>query len=187
MSGRVRTVVLWAAAGLALVNLVAFLVYTAPRAARKRDVVARTQALDASLVRQRAQLAELRERAETIAANRRDARAFMDQQVAPPGTSVVPALKEVEDLARKQGLRVGQQSFSLEAVKGLPVERFGIVMPVTGAYRQVTGLVEELEASPRFVTLDKVAARTNDGVQVGLDLEFAFYFRTGGAPGAPAR
>ena len=49
VSARVRLVLLWTAAGLALVNLVAFFAYTAPRAARKRDVAARTAALDTEL------------------------------------------------------------------------------------------------------------------------------------------
>ena len=44
----------------------------------------------------------------------------------------------------------------------------------------------ELEASPTFVTLDKMSARTTAGGQerVGLDLEFSFYFRAGGDRGA---
>jgi Tfp pilus assembly protein PilO len=191
MSARVRWVLVWTAAGLGLVNLVAFLAYTAPRAARKRDVAARTTALDSELARQRTQVQELRDRAETISANRRDARAFMDAQVGPADASVVPILREVESLARKQGLSVGTQSFQREAVKGLPVERFGIVMPVEGDYRQVTGLVGELEASPTFVTLDRMSARTSAATaegseQVGLDLEFSFYFRAGGGQG-PSR
>jgi Tfp pilus assembly protein PilO len=183
MSARVRRVLLWTAAGLGLVNLVAFFAYTAPRAARKRDVAARTAALDSELARQRTQVQELRDRAETISANRTDARAFMAAQVGPADASVVPILIEVESLARKQGLRVGRQTFAREAVKGLPVERFGIVMPVEGDYRQVTGLVGELEASPTFVTLDKMSAQTSaaggPSEQVGLDLEFSYYFRAG--------
>ena len=187
MSARVRWLLVWTAAGLGLVNLVVFVAYTAPRAARKRDVAARTAALDGLLARQRTQVQELRDRAETISANRKDARAFMAAQVAPADASVVPILTEVESLARKQGLRVGQQSFAREAVKGLPVERFGFVMPVEGQYRQVTGLVGELEASPTFVTLDRVSARTSQSQeQVGLDLTFSFYFRAGGGRG-PAR
>lgn len=180
MSGRVRKIVAWSAAGLGLVNLLAFFGYTAPRAARKRDVSVRTAALESELTRQRAQVEELRERSQTIAANRKEARAFMDAQVAPAGASVVPVLIEVESLARKQGLRVGQQGFQRTAVKGLAIERFGITMPVIGDYRQVTGLVGELEASPTFVTLDKMSAAGGQGAQpgqVGLDLEFSFYFR----------
>ncbi|MET0551573.1 MAG: GspMb/PilO family protein [Vicinamibacteria bacterium] len=187
MSARLRWLLVWTASGLGLVNLVAFLAYTAPRAARKRDVAARTAALDTELASQRTQVQELRERAETISANRRDARAFIDAQVGGVDASVVPILTEVESLARKQGLQVGRQSFAREVVKGLPVERFGIVMPVEGGYRQITGLVGELEASPTFVTLDKVSVRTSGttgGAEVGLDMEFSFYFRAGGARGA---
>lgn len=187
MSERIRRALLWTAAVLAAVNLALFFAYTAPRAARKRDVAARTTALDTELTRQRAQLKELRERAETIAANRKDSRSFLDA-VAPQGSSVVPVLIEVETLAREQGLRVGQQSFDREPVKGLGLERFGIVMPVQGDYRQVTGMVGALEASPTFVTLDRVSAHGSQGIggqeQVGLDMAFSYYFRVGAAGGA---
>jgi Tfp pilus assembly protein PilO len=189
MSGRVRRLLAWTAAGLGLANLVAFLAYTAPQAARKRDVAARTATLESELTRQRTQVEELRDRAKSISANRQDARTFMDEQVAPADASVVPILTEVESLARKQGLRVGRQSFERAPVKGLSIERFGIVMPVKGNYRQVTGLVGELEASPTFVTLDAVSARTTGAVQeeVDLDLEFSFYFRAAAAGPRPGR
>lgn len=191
MNERLRRLLLWTAGALALLNLGVFFAYTAPRAARKRDVAARTATLDGELVRQRALVAELRDRAATIAENRKDARTFMEVQVAAPDASYVPIMSEVESFARKQGLRVGHQNFTREAVKGLAIERFGITMPVEGAYRQVTGLVAELETSPTFVTLDKVSARTRQGAtegqdQVSLDLEFSYYFRTG-APVAAAR
>jgi Tfp pilus assembly protein PilO len=186
MSARVRRILVWAAAGLAIVNLAAFFAYTAPRAARKRDVAARVSSLEGDLARERTQVEDLRRRAETIAANRRDARRFMDAQVARPDASVVPILTEVESLARKQGLKVGHQTFAREGFAGLPIERFGIVMPVDGTYRQLTGLVSELETSPHFLTLDRMSAREAQGQeQVSLDLEFSFYFRTG-APVAGA-
>jgi Tfp pilus assembly protein PilO len=187
MSASVRRILFWTAAGLGLANLVAFLAYTAPRAARKRDVAARVAALEVDLARQRTQVEELRQRAETISANRKDARRFLDSQVGSPDASVVPILTEVESLARKQGLRVGQQTFAREGVEGLPIERFGIVMPVDGSYRQLTGLVSELESSGHFLTLDKMSAREAQGQdQVSLDLEFSFYFRKGAAAPSPA-
>jgi Tfp pilus assembly protein PilO len=186
MSTRVRLVLLWTAAGLAVANLIAFFAYTAPRAARKRDVAARTARLDSELTRQRAQVQDLRDRAETITANRKESRAFMDGQVAAVDASVVPVLTEVESLARKQGLHVGSQGFARTPVTGLPVERFGITMPVKGNYRQVTGLLGDLEASSTFVTLDRVSAGSqgDSTEQVSLDLEFSFYFRTGPGRGA---
>jgi Tfp pilus assembly protein PilO len=187
MSARTRRGLLWTAAVLGVVNLVLFFAYTAPRAARKRDVAARTAALDTELTRQREQLKDLRDRSETIAANRKDARTFMTT-VAPEGAGVVRVLTEVESLARQQGLRVGTQSFQREPVKGLGLERFGIVMPVVGDYRQVTGLIGALEASPTFVTLDKISAQGGQAIggqeQVGLDMEFSYYFRAGAPDGA---
>jgi hypothetical protein len=188
MSAGNRRVLLWTAAVLGVVNLVLFFAYTAPRAARKRDVAARTAALDTELTRQREQLKDLRERSETITANRKDARTFL-AAVSPADSSVVSVQREVESLARQQGLRIGTQSFHRETVKGLGLERFGIVMPVLGDYRQVTGLIGALESSPTFVTLDKISAHGGEqGLggqgQVGLDMEFSYYFRARAPEGA---
>ena len=101
----------------------------------------------------------------------------------------MPILIEVESLARKQGLRVGRQSFEREDVKGLPVERFGIMMPVEGDLQAGHGPRGRARGSPTFVTLDKMSA-TDRGVrrrggseQVGLDLEFSAYFRAGAERG----
>jgi hypothetical protein len=87
----------------------------------------------------------------------------------------------VESLAQAQGLKVGSQGFGREEVKGLPLERFKISMPVSGTYDQVTGLVQELERSQFFLTLDEMAARTSgeDGGGVDLNLQFSAYFRVG--------
>jgi hypothetical protein len=112
----------------------------------------RGAALEVDLARQRTQVEDLRVRAETIAANRKDARRFMESQMAPPDASVVPILTEVESLAREAGPAGRPPDLHAGRSRGLRIERFGIVMPVDGTYRQLTGLVAELETAPKFLT-----------------------------------
>lgn len=182
MSPALRRRTLWAAALLAVVNVAVYVAYTLPRSLQKRNVATRLTQLDGELKEERIRVDELRERAETIVANRKESRAFLDERVARPGTSLVPILAEVESLAREQGLEVGTQGFSRAPVKGLPLEKFEITMPVTGSYKQVAGLVQQLEHSTYFLTLDQIGARkqqSGEGDTVDLSLLFSAYFRTG--------
>lgn len=185
MSAPTRRRVFWAAALLGVANLAAYLAYTLPRSLQKRNVATRLTQLEGELTEERARFAEIKTRAETIAANRKESRAFLEGQLAGPGASLVPLLAEVESLARKHGLKVGTQEFARDTVKGLPLEKFGITMPVTGTYDQVAGLVQELEHSSYFLTLDEIGAHGQGGEQGSVDLRLLFsaYFRaTGEAP-----
>lgn len=172
----------WAAGLLAVGNLAAYFVYTLPRSMQKRNVASRLVTLAEELKDDRARVASLKARNETILANRKESRSFLEDRVARPGTSLVPILEEVESLARAQGLKVGNQGFRRESVKGLPIERFEIDMPVSGTYDQVTGLVQHLERSQYFLTLDEIGARSSAdaGITgVALTLKFSAYFRAG--------
>ena len=182
MSARARRRVFWMAILLGVANVAAYLAYTLPRSLRKRNVATRVEQLEVELARDRSRVAALKARAEAIKANRTESRTFLDQKVALPGTSLAPILAEVELLAKKEGLEVGTQGFSREALEGLPLERFEITMPVNGSYEQVTGLLVQLERSRYFFTLDTIAARQQEREGqsgVGLNLVFSAYFRGG--------
>ena len=183
MSPTGRRRVLWVAGLLAVVNLAVYLAYTLPRSLQKKNVASRVDQLKVELSEDRARAAALKARADAIVSNRKDARAFREQEVASPGASLVPILSEVESMAKHQGLAVGTQGFNRESVEGLPLEKFEINMPVTGTYNQVTGLLVELESSSHFLTLDQISARQQQGSagegSVGLNLLFSAYFRAG--------
>jgi Tfp pilus assembly protein PilO len=185
MSGAARRRTFWLAALLAVANVAAYFAYTLPRSLQKRNVATRLTQLESELKEERARLTEVKTRAETIAANRKESRSFLEERVARPGASLAALLDEVEKLARKQGLKVGSQQFSRDPVKGLPLEKFAITMPVTGTYDQVAGLVQELEHSTYFMTLDEIGARRlggEEGGDVDLRLLFSTYFRAGAEP-----
>lgn len=187
MSAQNRRRLFWAAGLLAVVNVAAYLVYTLPRSMQKRNVASRLEVLQGELTRESARVADLEARAETILANRKESREFLEVRVARPSASLVPILKEVESLARQQGLKVGSQGFAREPVKGLPLEKFAITMPVGGTYDQVAGLIQQIERSSYFLTLDEVGARKQGNEEEGtveLNLLFSAYFRAGAeAPG----
>lgn len=181
MSPTNRRRVLWGAALLGLANVATYLAYTLPRSLQKKNVASRVEQLTVELSEDRARVAALKARTQTIVSNRKDAREFMDSRIGAPGTSLVPILSEVESLAKGQGLTVGTQGFNRESVEGLPLDRFEINMPVTGTYDQVTGLLVQLEGSAHFLTLDQISARQQQGGtgegSVALNLLFSAYFR----------
>jgi Tfp pilus assembly protein PilO len=175
-----RRVVVGALLVVALLNLAVYAVYSLPRSMEERAIATRTAVLKQELVREQQVVAELRERAEAIQANREDTRRFYRDRVEERKASLVPILRHIETLATEQGLRVGDQRYARKDVKSTRLERFEITMPVTGTYRQLVELMGRLEASSYFLTLDEVKVR--GGAESGkaqLDLVLSCYFSKG--------
>jgi Tfp pilus assembly protein PilO len=161
------------------VNAAVFLAFTLPRILQERSLQARAEALhaDVALARQRAEAA--RQRAETLRQDETDTRQFFAEVVADRRQSLVPLLQEVVTTARELGLRTEHQSYDTEPLKGLPLVRFHITMPVTGSYAQLASLLDRLEKSRRFITVDQVALREEGNAgQAQLSLTLSAYFRS---------
>jgi Tfp pilus assembly protein PilO len=167
--------VLVAALGL---NLVAYLVYTLPRSLQQKNLAARHQVLKSELDLERQRVAGVREASDTITANTRDARVFFQDVVSTRRPGLVSSLRSIEELASAQGLKVGAQAYKSEPIKGLPLERLQVGMPVEGNYRQLVAFLGGLEQfREQFLTLDQIVVRGNEGGQVKLDLVLSCYFR----------
>lgn len=180
MTAQRRRGVLLALLAVAALNAGAYAAYTLPRSLQQRSMAARAEVLRKELEQERRRVAELKGRVEAIEANGRDAARFYQTTVQPRGTSLVPVLQQIETLAGERGLRVGQQGFKSEPVKGATLERFVVTMPVSGTYRQLVGFVESLERAPYFLTLDQVQVRGSaTGEQARLELVLSCYFRAG--------
>jgi hypothetical protein len=92
----------------------------------------------------------------------------------------VPVLRAIEGFARQGGMRPGSASYRQLEVKGLKLNQFVVTMPVDGTYRQLVALVQQLERSKYFVTLDEV--RLSGGAQgkgAELSLMLSCYFKAG--------
>lgn len=145
--------------GLAAANLLVFLAWTLPRGYRLRNATARADVARGEVARQRQLVQGLRDRATTLVANRADVARFYEKLVGPGTTELLPALQEVERMARLPGLRPGGRSFRQEDVEGTRVERITVTLPLSGSYSQLVGFLREVERSPRFLTVDRVAMR----------------------------
>jgi Tfp pilus assembly protein PilO len=158
---------------LAAVNLLVFLAWTLPRGYRLRNATARADVARSEVTRQRQLVQGLRDRATTLVANRADVARFYDKLVGPVATDLLPGLQEVERMARLPGLRPGGRSFQQKEVESTRVERITVTLPLSGSYSQLVGFLREVERSPRFLTVDRVAMRHEESgteLQVVLSL-----------------
>jgi Tfp pilus assembly protein PilO len=176
---RRRTVVVLAVG--AAVNGVVFAAYTLPRTLAERRIAQRRQLLEGEVQRERLAAVQQRRQAETIRANTDDVRRFYESTVGGRAASLVPVLRSIEGMAREGGMRPGAASYKAQEVKGIPLDRFVITMPVAGTYRQLVSFVQRLEQSPYFLTLDEVRfSGEGTGSRAALAMVLSCYFREGG-------
>jgi Tfp pilus assembly protein PilO len=165
--------------GLAALNLLVLVAWTVPRGYRLRNATARADAARVELVRQKQVVGALRDRAAAIRSNGQDLARFYGQLVGTERAELLPTLQEVERMARLPGLHPGGRSFAREEVEGTPVERVSVTLPLEGSYPQLVGFLREVERSPRFLTVDRVAMRSEEA-RAQLQVVLSMYVRAAG-------
>jgi Tfp pilus assembly protein PilO len=169
--------------GLAALNAIVFAAYTFPKRLEERSVNERIVSLKAEVERERMVVGRLRRRAETLQANAADVKRFYDGL----GTRslLLSVLEELQRTSTQLGLKVGRRSYEPNQVKGLPLTRYAITMPVTGSYRQLTAFLDRMEGSSHFLTVDQVNLRKRVAAgEADLDVAMSAYVRS--SPGARA-
>jgi len=158
-------------------NLLAALVYTLPRTLKLRNVSARVQELrqEAAGLRQRAEHARYVN--ETLRLNAADASRFYAEIVPERRTQLQPLLEYLEATAEEQQLTVRNRSYTSEEIKGLPLTRLVINMPMVGQYSQVVAFLDKLERSPRFLVVDQVELRQKGESDKELQFVVSAYFK----------
>lgn len=166
-------------------NLVALAAWTGPRYWRQRNAATRAEAARAEAERQRAAVADLRERAGAIRGNGADVERFY-RGAGTEKADLLPTLEAIEDMARAPGLQPGARSFKREEVADARVERVVVTLPLEGSYAQLVGFLREVEASPRFLTVDRVTMRADLEGGAALQVDLSAYLRpsAGGLEGA---
>jgi Tfp pilus assembly protein PilO len=170
----------WAWIGLgavAALNALVFVVYTVPKRLEERSLAARVASLRSEVERDRATVARLRRRTEAVQANAADATRFYDGLGSR--RELLAVLAELQRTSRELGLRVGRRSYEPKEVRGLPLTRYSITMPLSGTYRQLTSFLDRIERSPHFLTADEVSLRKRGaGGEADLDVVMSAYVRS---------
>jgi Tfp pilus assembly protein PilO len=86
---------------------------------------------------------------------------------------------EVEKLAGQFGVDFDEIRFENDILKEQGVDRFGMVVPLRGGYRNLRKFIQAVESSPRFLVIEKVSLGSGDkGTEDRLELKItlATYF-----------
>jgi Tfp pilus assembly protein PilO len=162
---------------LVVLNLVALAGWTVPRTMRLRSATARVEKAREAVEQERARVAQARERAEAIDANSRDLARFYESVVGTEEADLLPTLEDIEAMARRPGLTPGHRTFQRELLEDLPLERVAIVLPLGGSYQQLVGFLREVERSPRFLTVDRLALRGSGQSEASLQVEMSAFMK----------
>ena len=159
------------------VNVVGLAAWTGPRYWRQKNAAARVQAARAEVDRQRRDTATLQERSRAIRGNAGDVERFYRRLAGSEKADLLPTLEAIEEMARSPGLKPGTRGFRREEVDNARVERVGVTLPLAGSYEQLVGFLREVERSPRFLTVDRVAMRADRDGGGTLQVELSTYLR----------
>lgn len=162
---------------LAALNAGAFFAYTLPKRLEERTLAARVLSLRAEVDGERQVVARLRRRVETLQANAADATRFYESLGSR--SQLLTVLEELQRTPRELGLKVGPRAYEPAQVKGLPLTRYAINMPLTGSYRQLTAFLDRMEGSSHFLTVDQVNLRKRVAAgEADLDVSMSAYVRS---------
>ena len=163
--------------GLLAVNLIALAAWTLPRTLRLRNATVRVEAAREAVENERAGAASVRERSAAMDANAKDLQVFYDTVVGPEELDLLPTLEEIEAMARAPGLTPGRRSFSRKEVDDVALERVAVTLPLDGSYEQLVGFLQEVESSPRFLTVDGISLRGDADGEGTLLVEMSAFMR----------
>lgn len=106
------------------------------------------------------ELARLVERAAT---NRSRIETLYDQRLATQSERLTAVIAEVRNLARQSGLEPTTVSYPEQYLESFGLERKGFVFSVAGTYAELRKLINALELTDTFITLDEVGLSQDGG------------------------
>ncbi|MCB1037470.1 MAG: hypothetical protein KDD47_26805 [Acidobacteria bacterium] len=106
------------------------------------------------------ELASLVERAAT---NRSRIETLYDQRLSTQSERLTAVIAEVRDLARQSGLEPSTVSYPEQYLEDFGLERKGFVFAVSGTYADLRKLINALQLTETFVSLDEVGLTQDSG------------------------
>jgi DNA-binding transcriptional ArsR family regulator len=165
-----------------LLNLGVLAAYYLVYSGRAADRVARYDRLTST----RQQLGAERDRLERVLARLENAQAGLDEfygeRLGTEGERLTGVIAEIRDLARTAGLEPSAINYTLEALEDHGMVRRALNFTVAGRYLDLRRLINLLELSSFFITLDRVGlTEGGQGVELRISLELSALFAQSGA------
>lgn len=167
---------------LLALNALAFVGWTLPQLYRQRYAASRAEAARREVARLREVAAALRGRAQAIRGNGVDYQRFYERYAGDERRDLLPTIQAIEEMTSGPGLKTRTRSFRREPMKGTGLERVQISLPLEGTYDQFVAFLGQVERSPRFLTVDRVAMRSDAEGEASLTVDISAYLKTGQAP-----
>lgn len=161
-------------------NLLVLVAFTLPRSWRLSRVASRAGSLREEVAQERAITAALKARVDAASSNTKDVERFYKEMVQGREESLLPTLQEIEVMAHQPGLVAGRRGYTREPIKGVPITRVAIKIPLEGSYQNLVGFLEKVERGKRFLTVDKIALsqKSDDrGGEAHLLVELSAFFK----------
>lgn len=170
------------AAVFVLLNLGVLAAYYLVYSGRAADRVARYDRLTST----RQQLGAERDRLERVLARLENAQAGLDEfygeRLGTEGERLTGVIAEIRDLARTAGLEPSAINYTLEPLEDHGMVRRALNFTVAGRYLDLRRLINLLELSSFFITLDRVGlTEGGQGVELRISLELSALFAQSGA------
>ena len=183
-------------AGLLLANAVVAVLYVRPKANRYRQLTDLSSP-QIQVVKAREQDVVQKENyRKGLEKARDDMKHLAGDVLSTRQRRMIGVQLEVAKLAREFGIALDRVRYETEALDEGALERFAIIVPLTGGYSNLRKFMQSVESSDNFLVVERVALGTGKSQDiVELNITLATYFiapdanldELGKKPVAPAR
>lgn len=166
-----------------LINLVAFAVYQVVYADEAAVSEARLERAEESLAELQGQRRTLEGYLDQIDSTRERVASLYDSSFAPEARRLTEILREVKNLAREANLEPRSTTYPEEELDEYGLTKRSFVFTVEGTYFNLRKLINTLELSDHFLTLEHVGLsgnRSRAGGQLNISLRLSTLFAEDG-------
>lgn len=175
------------AAAALLINVIALLVYQTAYAGRVETLTRRLDAESARLQALRGRRSELEALRQQASIHRARVDEFYAATLQTERRRLTRTIAEVKELARRAGLVPQAISYPTQQYEEFGLAKRGVVFSVSGSYEGVRQLINLLELSGSFLTLEEIELADDGGgsslaIALRLSMLFAREAETGSPP-----
>jgi hypothetical protein len=177
---------LWLPAAAALLlNVAALVVYQTAYAGRVETLSQRLEAENGRLEAARSRRAELEGLRQRASIHRARVEEFYRSTLQTERERLTRTITEVKDLARRAGLLPQDISYPTQEFAEYGLAKRGVVFSVSGSYEGLRQLINLLELSDSFLTLEEIElADDGSGARLGIALRLSMLFARDGSADA---
>lgn len=160
-------------------NLAGWIVYLAVFSGEAAVYRGQVEEAETNLAQVTAQRRQLEDVLGEIEETRESIRAMYEEIFATERQRLTAAIREVQEMAREANLEPRQTRYPTEVLEDYGLQERSFVFSVQGSYFDLRKLINSLELSESFLTLEEVALsgdRSGTGQQLGINLRLSTLF-----------